>query len=68
MAASTLPSHFPAGTHYLIEGRRGKSGKLQIVSRELIMPNGRCIRLDGTSHERPRAARAKRQRLASAPI
>jgi hypothetical protein len=68
MAATSLPSHFPAGTRYVIEGRRGKSGKLQIVSRQLILPNGQEIEVSPTSHERPRAARLKRRRLTSGHI
>jgi hypothetical protein len=65
MAARGLPRRFPAGTRYVIEGRRGKSGKLQIVSRQLILPNGQQIDLNVTSYDRPRAERLKRQRLAS---
>jgi hypothetical protein len=65
MTATSLPSRFPAGTRYVIEGRRGKSGKLQIVSRQLILPNGRQIQLKAESYDRPRAERLKRQRLAS---
>ena len=65
MAVDTLPSRLPAGTRYVIEGRRGKSGKLQILSRQLILPNGRQIALKAKSYDRPRAARLKRQRLAA---
>jgi hypothetical protein len=68
MAATILPSRFPAGTHYVIEGRPGKSGKLRIVSRQLILPDGRRIRLNAAGYDRPRAARVKRQRLASAHV
>ena len=63
MATNTLPNRLPAGTRYVIEGRPGKSGKLQIVSRQLILPNGRQIVLKAKSYDRPRAARLKRQRL-----
>jgi hypothetical protein len=65
MTAANLPSRFPAGTHYVIEGRRGKSGKLQIVSRQLILPDGQRIEIEGTSYDRPRAQRLKHQRPAS---
>jgi hypothetical protein len=37
----------------VIEGRRGKSGKLQIVSRQLILPNGQQIQLKAASYDRP---------------
>jgi len=60
---TTLPKRFPAGTRYVIEGRRGKSGKLTIVSRQLILPNGREIEVKPAAYERPRAKRLRRQRL-----
>lgn len=63
MSAKSLPTRIPAGTRYVIEGRPGKSGKLQIVSRQLILPNGKQIDLKATSYDRPRAARLKRKRL-----
>ena len=65
MPANSLPSRIPDGTRYVIEGRPGKSGKLQIVSRQLILPNGQQIDLKATTYERPRAARLKRKRLTS---
>src|SRR5260370_37226597 len=39
-----LPSRFPVGTHYIVEGEPGKGGKLRIVSRYVVMPSG--IRYD----------------------
>jgi hypothetical protein len=39
-----LPSRFPVGTHYIVEGKPGKGGKLRIVSRYVVMPSG--IRYD----------------------
>ncbi len=35
-----LPGHLPDGTRYVIEGRRGKNGRLKIVSRQVILPTG----------------------------
>lgn len=35
-----LPGRLPDGTRYVIEGRRGKNGRLQIVSRQVILPTG----------------------------
>ena len=35
-----LPSRFPVGTHYIVEGKPGKGGKLRIVSRYVVMPSG----------------------------
>jgi hypothetical protein len=39
-----LPSRFPVGTHYIVEGEPRKGGKLRIVSRYVVMPSG--IRYD----------------------
>jgi len=35
-----LPGRLPDGTRYVVEGRRGKNGRLQIVSRQVILPSG----------------------------
>jgi hypothetical protein len=35
-----LPSRFPVGTHYIVEGKPGTGGKLRIVSRYVVMPSG----------------------------
>ena len=35
-----LPSRFPVGTHYIVEGEPGEGGKLRIVSRYVVMPSG----------------------------
>jgi hypothetical protein len=35
-----LPSRFPVGTHYIVEGEPAKGGQLRIVSRYLVMPSG----------------------------
>ncbi len=67
MSTTSLPSHFPVGTRYVIEGRPGKTGKLQIVSRQLILPNGKQFNLTA-SFERPRAKRLKRNRLTSGKV
>jgi hypothetical protein len=39
-----LPSRFPVGTHYIVEGEPRKSGQPRIVSRYVVMPSG--IRYD----------------------
>jgi hypothetical protein len=39
-AMTRLPSRFPVGTHYIVEGEPGKDGQLRIISRYLVMPNG----------------------------
>ena len=35
-----LPSRFPVGTHYIVEGEPRKGGHMQIVSRYVVMPSG----------------------------
>jgi hypothetical protein len=41
MALQTrLPSRFPVGTHYIVEGEPGKGGQMRIVSRYVVMPSG----------------------------
>jgi hypothetical protein len=35
-----LPSRFPVGTHYIVEGEPRKGGQMQIVSRYVVMPSG----------------------------
>jgi hypothetical protein len=35
-----LPSRFPVGTHYIVEGEPGNGGQMRIVSRYVVMPSG----------------------------
>ena len=37
---SRLPNRFPVGTKFVIEGRRGGEGKVQVYSRYLEFPDG----------------------------
>ena len=66
MTISQLPERFPVGTHYVIEGRPGKAGRLQIVSRRIILPDGQAFDLkDGTAtHRRARRASPSTRRRA----
>ena len=45
MRKAQMPARFPVGTRYVIEGKPGKGGKLEVLSRYLIMPNGRRLEL-----------------------
>jgi hypothetical protein len=38
--SSRLPSRFPVGTKFVIEGKRGGEGQLQVFSRYLEFPDG----------------------------
>ncbi len=66
MGATSLPKHIPDGTHYIIEGRPDKAGKMRIVSRQLILPNGKQIDLGAKSFERPRSADHTKRKIRSA--
>jgi hypothetical protein len=37
---SRLPSRFPVGTKFVIEGKRGGEGQVQVFSRYLEFPDG----------------------------
>jgi hypothetical protein len=39
-----LPSRFPVGTHYIVEGEPREGGQPRIVSRHVVLPSG--IRYD----------------------
>ena len=41
-----LPSRFPVGTHYILEGETARGGKLRVISRSLVLPSG--VRYDLT--------------------
>jgi hypothetical protein len=44
-SSSRLPSRFPVGTKFVIEGRRGGEGQVQVLSRYLEFPDGTFFRL-----------------------
>ncbi len=62
MAVRRLPTRFPVGTRYIVEGEPNEAGELRITSRYLVLPNGR--RLDVTANARalqvPRVRRGRR--------
>ena len=65
MSAISLPARLPAGTRYVIEGRPGKAGKMRIVSRQLILPNGKLFDLQSErSNTSRRPGRRERARCA----
>lgn len=43
--SSRLPSRFPVGTKFVIEGRRAGEGQLQVYSRHLEFPDGTLLPL-----------------------
>ena len=58
--ADGLPSRFPIGTRYVVEGRGGGDGRLRIRLRYLEFPDGRHLELPADQANR---ARARRRRL-----
>jgi hypothetical protein len=57
-----LPSRFPVGTRYVIEGRAGGEGPLRIHLRYLEFPDGRQVELPSDAAERTRARRGRPRR------
>jgi hypothetical protein len=56
-----LPSRFPVGTRYVVEGRSGPPGRLHIQSRYLEFPDGRHVDLPVDRSEWARSRRGRRQ-------
>jgi hypothetical protein len=61
-SSSRLPSRFPVGTKFVIEGARGQEGQVQVYSRYLEFPDGTLFRLPlrpVTHKTRPAERRAR---------
>ena len=56
-SANRLPSRFPVGTKFVIEGRRG-----QVFSRYVEFPDGTCIRLPKRAGKREAVVPRRRTR------
>ena len=63
--ADRLPSRFPVGTRYVVEGRSGGEGRLYIQSRYLEFPDGRHVELPLDLAERTRSRRLRSPRRAA---
>jgi hypothetical protein len=59
-----LPTRFPVGTRYVIEGQPNQHGELQITSRYVVLPNGTKLdlRVEGSGPEGTRRVRVRRTR------
>jgi len=57
---SRLPSRFPVGTKFVIEGRPGKKG--QTFARHIEFPDGTMVRLPASRMNRASAVRQHRLR------
>jgi len=69
-ATARLPSRFPAGTKFVVEGEDAAGGRLRIVKRYLVYPDGTQVDLLGAASRlveccAHRAAGATRHRRAA---
>jgi hypothetical protein len=66
---SRLPSRFPVGTHYIVEGEPGSDGALRIISRYVVMPTGVRYDLPADRVREPAdlARKQRSERLRAAP-
>jgi len=61
MAASgRLPRRFPVGTRYVLEGAPAEAGQLRVISRLLVLPNGRQFDLTNMPAEPAPRQRTRR--------
>lgn len=60
----TLPSRFPVGTKFVIEGRRAGEGEVQVFKRYIEFPDGTLLRLP----KRPAKSRTAALRRARSPV
>ena len=64
-SSDRLPSRFPVGTKFVIEGKRGREGQVQVFSRYLEFPDGTFFPLPARPAKRkpaPPGRRARRSR------
>lgn len=59
-SASRLPSRFPVGTKFVIEGRR--EGEVQVFTRHLEFPDGTLLALPTRASQRKSPGLARRHR------
>jgi hypothetical protein len=65
--SNRLPSRFPVGTKFVIEGKRGDAGQMQVFTRYLEFPDGTFVPLPARPLQRKsgatrRSAKARRVR------
>jgi hypothetical protein len=60
-----LPSRFPVGTRYVVEGRAGAHGQLSISLRYLQFPDGRQVTLPAEQAARMGSRRQRPGRRAT---
>ena len=62
-----LPSRFPVGTKFVIEGRPAGAGEVQVFKRYIEFPDGTLVRLPKRPAESRTAASRRRRHPASQP-
>lgn len=62
MQTARIPNRVPVGTKYVIEGKSRGAGQVQVFSRKLVFPDGRCFELpaDAPAPDRRRRAASRR--------
>jgi len=65
--SSRLPSRFPVGTKFVIEGRRGGEGQVQVYSRYLEFPDGTFFPLPTHPLQRKSGASRRLRKSRSRP-
>lgn len=64
--STRLPSEFPVGTKFVIEGRPAGDGQVQVFRRYIEFPDGRYLRLPARPDKHEAAAPAPRKRAVAA--
>ena len=64
---SSLPTRFPVGARYVVEGHGGEDGQLRVISRYVVLPGGRRIKLAADSGELGLAVEPAPRRRRQAP-
>jgi|GEM_PF-359857 len=62
--SNSLPSRFPVGTKFVIEGRPAANGQMQVFKRYIEFPDGTFFRLPARPDKRRPAQVARRLRRA----
>jgi hypothetical protein len=65
-SSARLPSRFPVGTKFVIEGQPAGEGTVQVFSRFVEFPDGTMLRLPVQQERRKSAASARRTKRAKA--
>jgi hypothetical protein len=59
-----VPSRFPIGTHYILEGEPAANGGVRVTSRYVLMPNGTLYDVAVPRKRTRKSAPAARKRSA----